>query len=63
MLSFIPQLMIQIPSEQVALLGNFDTTAVRVQNGCKRVHLGAVCAGFYSDGKHFSAAVIAISLS
>ena len=31
-----------------ALHGNFDTIAVRVQNGCKRVHRGAVCADFYS---------------
>lgn len=31
----------------VALHGNFDTIAVRAQNGCRRVHQGAVCAGFY----------------
>ena len=30
-------------------MGNFDTIAVRVQNGFKRVHQGAVCAGFCSD--------------
>ncbi len=46
MLLFIQQLMVQIPSERVALHGNFDTIAVRVQNGCRRVHQGAVCAGF-----------------
>ena len=33
MLSFIPQLMVQIPSERVALHGNFDTIAVRVHFG------------------------------
>ena len=33
----------------MALQGNFDTIAVRVQNGFKRVHQGAVCAGFCRD--------------
>jgi len=31
---------------ELALVGNFDTIAIRVQNGCTRVHQGAVCAGF-----------------
>ena len=36
---------VRIRSERVALHGNFDTIAVRVQNGCRRVHQGSVCAG------------------
>jgi len=40
------QARIRIRSERVALHGNFDTIEVRVQNGCRRVHQGAVCAGF-----------------
>ena len=40
MLFFIQQLMVQIPSERVALHPNFDTIEVRVHfgaNGCRRV--------------------------
>ena len=36
---------VRIPSERVAPHPNFDTIEVRVQNGCRRVHQGAVCAG------------------
>ena len=36
---------------ELALVGNFDTIAVRVQNGCSRVHQGAICAGFSKCSK------------
>ena len=35
----------------VALHPNFDTIAVRVQNGCSRVQPGAFCAGFYTNAE------------